>query len=139
MYILKNKSFGTLSEKHIYSDTQSIPGEVLYSDVLKLKGKPDYIIKKGDTYVPVEVKTGKTPTYPYKNHIMQLVAYCALVEGNYQKKVTHGVIKYPENEFQIEYTDARKRELADIINEMLDFIESGKEPQCNHPEHQISK
>jgi CRISPR-associated exonuclease Cas4 len=135
---LRKRSFGTLSQEHIYSDAGKMPGSVLFSDSFLLKGKPDYIVKKGNEYIPVEVKTGKTPTTPYKNHVMQLIAYCVLVEENYGQRPKIGVIKYPENEFTIEYTDERKIELKNILSEMREIKKSGREPICSHPEHQVS-
>jgi CRISPR-associated exonuclease Cas4 len=132
---LRQKSFGSLSGRSIYSDTKELPGMVLYSDTLKLKGKPDYILKKGNEYIPVEVKTGKTPLTPYPNHVAQLVAYCVLVEEKYNSHPKFGVIKYPEKEFQIEYTNEQKEKLKKVIKEMVDIKKSGQEPTCSHPEH----
>lgn len=137
VFYLKQKSFGAISGNNIYSDTKQMPGEVLYSDTLKLKGKPDYIIKKGNEYIPVEVKTGKTPSVPYKNHVAQLFAYCALINEQYSVRPKYGVIKYPEREFEIEYTEQGEKGVQATIQEMIGMKESGEEPQCRHPEHNI--
>ncbi len=131
----KRKSFGTLAGTSVYSDTKQLPGEVLYSETLQLKGKPDYIIKKGNEYIPVEIKTGKTPEMPYRNHVAQLFAYCALIEEKYAVRPKYGVIKYPEREFNLEYTPEGEKGIQHLIAEMKNLIESGVEPQCNHPEH----
>lgn len=132
---LRQRSFGSLSGKSIYSDTHQLPGQVLYSDIFRLKGKPDYILQKGSEYIPVEVKTGKTPHSPYPNHVAQLVAYCVLVEEEYNSRPKFGVINYPEREFQIEYTEDQKEKLRRLIGEMIEMKQSGKEPTCNHPDH----
>ncbi len=136
--LIRKKSFGSLAQNRVYSDTKQLPGEVLYADSLFLKGKPDYILKKGEEYIPVEVKTGKTPTTPYQNHIMQLMVYCALIEENYGQKPNIGIIKYPEKEFTIAYTEEMKLALQNVIDQMREIIETGKEPLCFHKEHQIS-
>ena len=54
----------------------------LYSKKYNIAGKPDFIIKKNNTYIPVEFKTGNN-NKPHKNHINQLIAYCHLIEENY--------------------------------------------------------
>lgn len=132
---LKRKSFETIGGKNIYSDTKTLPGEALYSETLQLKGKPDYIIKKGNDYIPVEVKTGRTPDIPYRNHVAQLFAYCALIEGKYSVRPKYGVIKYPEREFEIEYTPEGEKGLQQLISEMNEMRESEVEPRCKHSEH----
>lgn len=134
---LKQRSFGSVSKEHVYSDAGKMTGEVLFSDEFLLKGKPDYIIQSGDEFIPVEVKTGKTPQSSYKNHIMQLVAYCVLVEANYPSRPSHGIIKYPDNEFVIDFTDEKKNELRKIMEDMRVLQESGEEPTCSHPDHQL--
>lgn len=134
---LRKRSFGTISGNNIYSDTKQMPGKVLYSDALKLKGKPDYIIKKGNEYIPVEVKTGKTPDVPYKNHVAQLFAYCALVNEEFSVRPKYGVIKYPEREFEIEYTPQGEKGVELLVQEMTGMLNSGEEPKCRHPEHNI--
>lgn len=131
----KRKSFGVLSGDAVYTDTQKLSGEVLYSDTLQLKGKPDYIIKKGDEYIPVEVKTGKTPNIPYRNHVAQLFAYCALIEEKYNVRPKYGVIKYPEQEFEIEYTQEGEKGIRQLTSEIQAMKESGEEPECSHAEH----
>lgn len=133
--LLKRKTYGTLSEKAVYSDTQTIPGKIMYSDTLQLKGKPDYIIKKGNEYIPIEVKNGKTPTAPYRNHIAQLFAYCVLIEAEYAVRPRYGIIKYPEKEFEIEYTDTGEMGIKKIIEEIISMKNSDTEPRCTHTEH----
>ncbi|MBA3867698.1 MAG: Dna2/Cas4 domain-containing protein [Anaerolineae bacterium] len=68
--------------------------------------------------IPVEVKTGKIPRQPYQTHIMQLVTYCHLVEENYHVRRTYGIIRYPQQEFTIQYTDALEQELSRLVGEM---------------------
>jgi CRISPR-associated exonuclease Cas4 len=133
--LIKRKSFGTIAGNNIYTDTRQLPGDVLYSEGLHLKGKPDYIIQKGNQYIPVEVKTGRTPSVPYKNHVAQLFAYCALIQEEYGVRPQYGVIKYPEREFEIEYTKQGEEGLRKIIHDMQNMKQSETEPECNHPEH----
>mgnify|MGYP001560076946 CR=1 FL=1 len=129
------KGFGILKKDRIYADTENKPGEILFSKTLALSGKPDYLIRDGKTVIPVEVKSGRTPNEPYQNHEMQLMAYCFLVEENYGIRPPGGYIKYPHKEFKVAYTDEAKNAVKELVGEMLLLKHSGKEPKCNHPNH----
>lgn len=138
LLILINKKggqMGILMGDRIYSDTDGQPGEVLYSKTLKLVGKPDYLIKENGQIFPVEIKTGRTPNYPYQNHTMQLMAYCLLVEENYNVTPKGGYLKYPNKEFKIAYTQEAKRSLRLLVEEILKRKQTGQELFCDHPEH----
>ncbi|NLF74402.1 MAG: Dna2/Cas4 domain-containing protein, partial [Chloroflexi bacterium] len=80
----------------IYQDTLERNDETLYSTRYHLAGRPDHIVRQGRYNIPVEVKTGRTPDYPYPNQIMQLVAYCALVEDHYGVRPPHGILLFEE-------------------------------------------
>jgi CRISPR-associated exonuclease Cas4 len=131
----QNRKFGVLTGDKIYVDTDQKPGEILYSKTLNLAGKPDYLIKEGDHIFPVELKTGKTPRYPYQNHTMQLMAYCLLVEENFNVRPAGGYIKYPGKEFKIAYTEEAKKSLQSLVSEILEKKKTGEELLCDHFEH----
>lgn len=133
---IRQKRFGSLSEKRIYQDTQELPGEILEAKNLHLYGKPDYIIQNTDGMIPVEVKTGKTPQRePYLNHIMQVMAYCYLIEETYGKRPVGGIIKYPDKEYKLQYTDAAKESVEIAVKEILDAKRNGTEFTCKHENH----
>lgn len=132
---VKEKGFGILGGKRVYSDSDRKPGIVLYSSTINLVGKPDFIVKDGDNYIPVEVKTGRTPSEPYQNHVMQLMAYCLLVEENYDQAPIGGFLKYPEKEFKILYTPEAKEAVISLAQEITKLKISGEELYCHHPEH----
>lgn len=131
----RRRNLGTLAGTILYRDTEEQPGAILYAENIGIMGKPDYLIRGNGTIVPVEVKTGKTPERPYKNHLMQLIAYCILVEANYPVRPTGGFIRYPEHEFWIDYTTSRKQELLGTISDMRHVLRTGAVPSCHHPEH----
>jgi CRISPR-associated exonuclease Cas4 len=136
LFVTKDgQKFGILKSKVVYSDTEGQPGEVLFSKTLNLVGKPDYLIKENGLIFPVEIKTGKTPSSPYLNHTLQLMAYCLLVEENFGIKPVGGYLKYPEKEFKIAYTNEAKESVKLAVNEILRFKESGEELTCNHQQH----
>lgn len=134
-WYLQTKDLGILKNKYFYADSSKTPAPILFSKTLNLSGKPDYLIKQKGMIFPVEVKTGRTPKEPYDNHVMQLMAYCLLVEENYGQRPFGGFLKYPEKEFKIAYTDQAKENIKEVVGEMLLLKVSGKEPRCNHPTH----
>jgi len=52
----------------------------LFSNEHRLTGRPDYLVTGREGIVPVEVKSGAAPAAPYAAHVLQLAAYCLLVE-----------------------------------------------------------
>lgn len=130
-----SKSFGILSKKRIYEDTQKRPGETIFAKTIPLVGKPDYLVKEKGIILPVELKTGKTPTSPYLNHTMQLMAYCLLVDEQFGIRPPGGYIKYPDKEFKIAYTKEAEESVRSLVKEMLEKKRNGEELFCNHPQH----
>ena len=55
----------------------------LYDPVLRITGKPDYLVKVGDQVIPVEVKSRRAPRAPHDSHIYQLATYCLLVKHEF--------------------------------------------------------
>lgn len=90
----------------------------LYDARLGLTGKPDYLIRQGSAIIPVEVKTGRTPSEPRDAHIFQLAAYCLLVERTYGVRPDHGILHYPQRTFAVDYTAELEDRLLSILTEM---------------------
>ena len=104
----------------IYTDTHGW-GKMekpLYSPMLGLTGKPDYLIQQNGQIIPVEVKSGRAPDAPYDSHIYQLAAYCMLVEKIYGKRPPYGIIHYEKRDFAVDYTAEIESSLLDILAEM---------------------
>ena len=74
-----------------------------------LVGRPDYLVQTRDGgrsfVVPVEVKSRARPARPYESHILQLAAYCLLVEDNFDAAPPYGLLRYADATLQIPYTD----------------------------------
>jgi CRISPR-associated exonuclease Cas4 len=104
----------------VYSDTNNWQPleKALYHPRLKLSGKPDYLVRQGDTIIPVEVKSGKSPASPYDSHIYQLAAYCLLVENEFGVRPPYGILLYGKERFKVEYTEALEQDLLSILGEM---------------------
>jgi CRISPR-associated exonuclease Cas4 len=95
----------------IYRDTgawQEVE-EPLLSRRYGLVGRPDYLVQieeKGRKFtIPVEVKSRKRPPALYENHVLQLVAYCLLVEDIYKTTPPYGLLHYADATLKIPFTD----------------------------------
>jgi len=112
-----------------YSDTLEEGTPMLRSKKFHLHGRPDYIIKREDVFIPVEIKTGKIPKGPYFSHILQIAAYCVLVEDTYGVRPPNGILKYTDGpkhgEHKIDYTDELKVLLISKLQEMRYDIKMG--------------
>lgn len=104
-----------------------------FSEKYMLSGKPDYVIKKGNDFIPVEVKTGRVPRGPFFSHIIQVVAYCILIEENFGKVPPHGILEYADHiQHPIEYDEKGKEMVLEKLDEMRTMLSGEKEPYRNH-------
>ncbi len=114
------KAAGLPTGRIVYTDTRGW-GKLeapLYYAPLELTGKPDYLVEKDDHLIPVEVKSGRTPTAPYDSHLYQLAAYCLLVEKSYNIRPPYGIIHYQDRDFLVDYTSELESSLLDLLVEM---------------------
>lgn len=109
----------------IYTDTGAWHPNVesLYSTELRLVGKPDYLVQQNDgQIIPVEVKSSLAPPEPWESHVLQLAAYCLLVEETYGTRPSYGIIQYRDRAFAIDYTADLEDELLELLEEMRDTL-----------------
>lgn len=102
----------------------------LFDPVLNLAGRPDYLIRRQGDTIPVEVKSGISPGHPHDSHILQLAAYCRLVEAEWGKRPPCGVILYRQGSFEVAYS----RPMEDMLKATVRKIRaSGKQiPDRSH-------
>jgi CRISPR-associated exonuclease Cas4 len=123
---------GIKKGKIFYTDKIDNKEEVLVSKKYHVSGRPDSIITLEDKYIPIELKTGRVPKGPYFSHILQIAAYCALVEDKYKARPPYGIIKYgKDREFKIDFTPELNELLLEKVNEMQSAID-GKKLHRNH-------
>jgi CRISPR-associated exonuclease Cas4 len=96
--------------------------KALTSRRYNLTGRPDYLVKTAEGIVPIEAKSAKCPTNgrPYDSHVMQLIAYCLLVEDVLQEHVPYGIIRYRDCELSIDYTPELREDLIALLEEMTE-------------------
>ncbi len=108
----------------IYADTGAWNRceKPLFSRRYLLTGKPDYLVDDGRTRIPVEVKSTACPPSPYRSHVLQLAAYCLLVEEEVGQPPPYGIIKYRDQAYAIEYTAQLRAELLNVLAEMRQHL-----------------
>lgn len=89
-------------------------------------------MKKNNIYIPIEVKSGLNQ-HPHNNHILQLAAYCQLIEENYGNFVPYGLIVYSNSDFKIPFNPRLRFELELIIKKMRSVLKN-KNVVLNHEE-----
>jgi CRISPR-associated exonuclease Cas4 len=120
---LKNK-YNIPDGKITYQDL-NMPAKPFFSKRYKITGKPDYIIKKNNNFIPIEVKTG-TYSYAQENHILQLAAYCQLLEENYNRFVPYGILVYSDiSKFKIPFDPKTRFELESAIKNIRKVMKTG--------------
>lgn len=112
-------ALGLPEGKLVYEDADG-QGETLFSQAYPLVGKPDYVVQLADGRpVPIEIKLNvHNATTPYSNHQVQLAAYCLILEDYFVQPPTHGILRYADREFTIEYTPAMRRKVIRLLGQM---------------------
>lgn len=123
----------------IYTDTGAWRpnAEVLHAADVRLVGKPDYLVEQHDGWIiPVEVKSSLAPQQPWDDHILQLAAYCLLVEANYGVRPPYGILQYRDRAFAIDYTEDLEADLLYVLDEMRGVLSDG-EPERDHDDPRL--
>ncbi len=115
----------------VYVDSDREKPKLFVSKRYGLSGRPDAVLLEEDVHIPVEVKTGRTPRGPLFSHILQIAAYCLLMEEEYGKAPPYGVIRYGDGSHDIEYNDDLKRLVLQKMGEMRACMAKG-EAHRNH-------
>ena len=99
-----------------------------------LAGRPDYLIKENEMRIPVEVKTGRRPRAPFFSHVLQIGAYCLLSEETFQRKPTHGQIRYGfDNEpHDVKWDPDLRALVLEKLEDMNDILKGKTGAHRNH-------
>jgi CRISPR-associated exonuclease Cas4 len=55
------------------------------------------------------------PRDPYDSHVLQLGAYCLLVESHFGQRPDYGLLRYRNRTFKIPYTELLEMEVLSVI------------------------
>lgn len=116
----KREQTGLPQGRVIYADTGAWERcqKPLFSKRHLLTGRPDYLVEERGRLIPVEVKSALSPPAPYRSHLLQLAAYCLLVEEEYGRPPPYGIIKYRDQALAIDYSSLLRAELLDTLARM---------------------
>ncbi|HZR39168.1 MAG TPA: CRISPR-associated protein Cas4 [Ktedonobacteraceae bacterium] len=115
----RHRALGLPAGELVYEDADG-QGEPLYSSEYPLVGKPDYVVQLPDGRpVPIELKPSvQNATTPYSNHVVQIAAYCLILEDYFELPPTHGLLRYADREFTVDYTPTLRKKVIRLLTEM---------------------
>lgn len=116
----KRRQMGLPEGRLVYADPGlwGKPEKPFYDAGLGLTGKPDYVVQQKGILLPVEVKSAWAPPTPYDSHILQLGAYCLLIEKSSGKRPPYGILKYRNRTFAIDFTPTLRAEVLAVIQDI---------------------
>ena len=133
--VRQRRKTGLPEGRIVYADTdawQKLPAP-LCDPTLRLTGKPDYVVDIGSgTRVPVEVKSQPAPARPYDSHVMQLAAYCLLLERESGKRPPYGLLRYRDCTFQVDYTPDLEQNLLALLGSLREAERCPDGPERSH-------
>lgn len=122
-----------------YVDSQRMKPKLFVSERLGLSGRPDYVLLIGGEHIPVEIKTGRVPRGPLFSHVLQVAAYCVLMEEEFKTPPSHGILRYGQNEHLVDYDSALKDMVISKLAEMRRIMKThdahrnhSKPGKCSH-------
>jgi len=119
----EKKLFGIPDGKILYSDL-NVPAVPFFSKRSRLTGKPDYIVQKENHCVPVEVKSGGG-AHPNQSQVLQLAAYCQLLEDTSGVFVPEGILVYNNVPYTIAFDPKLRFELESVMKSMRTSLRNG--------------
>jgi len=125
----QQKSSGLPKGELLYSDNKVLQGlpELLHDSELELVGRPDYVIRDDAGFlIPVELKSASAPRQPYESHVIQLIAYCHLVQVHFGERPPYGIIQYKDRAFKVSYSRKNEQKLHDLISQFRDSSSNSK-------------
>jgi len=87
------------------------------SERYRLVGRPDAVRRQRDgTLVPVELKRRAAPAGgPYPSHVVQLTAYCLLVEEETGRAPRFGLLRYDDAEVRVPWGERERAHLTMLL------------------------
>lgn len=114
--------------------------EPLFSAHYGLTGKPDYVLRTRRGLVPVELKPLRQAAQPYESDILQLAAYCLLLEDVWQQTPPYALLRYRDKTFRIEWNATLRQTLLETLAEMreLDAFPAYEDGPMPEPQHDMT-
>ena len=117
-----NLSAGTTVQ---YSDDERT-ASLLTDPASGLRGRPDQIVIIDSEFIPVEQKTGKVPKIPHESHVLQVLAYAALVDTTTGKTPPYALLRYGQDALhQIPWDESNREKLFVAVKEIQRVMATG--------------
>jgi len=109
---------------------KGLPELYVKSETLGLKGRVDNVEIVDNNFIPVEIKTGKSPSEGvWKNHMVQIGAYMLLLSEHYGKEINYGFVDYKETErVKVVMNPFLKDEIFELRDSVNKMVESKEIP-----------
>src|SRR4051812_25902010 len=113
-------------------ETVALDNVTLFSERLKLVGRPDRIVRDGGHLIPEEWKSSKRVSHGQR---LQLATYFILIEEEYGERPPFGVVVLGDgSRVQVENTDALRSEVLAIAEKIRERRRAiGKEIPVRQP------
>ncbi len=122
--------------------TPKIESELrIESEALGLKGIIDQIEIYDNGFVPIELKTGKSPKQGiWPSHKIQLIAYALLIEDKFKTEVKEGFVHYLDTKEKrhISMNQFMRVEIRDLIKKVNELFDSTKIPDFEKNQNKCS-
>jgi CRISPR-associated exonuclease Cas4 len=110
----------------------SRPSPILRSARYGIVGKPDYLVEERGRIVPVELKPSRESVSPWLRDVVQLSAYCLLLEETEPRFAGYGYLRYAHRTFRVDFTGRVRRELLRTIAAMRADLTAQDVPPSHH-------
>jgi CRISPR/Cas system-associated exonuclease Cas4 (RecB family) len=120
----------------IATDAGYLPAETLKDAALRIRGRPDYLVRDRTTgtVYPVEVKPTRDAVELYESDALQLAAYMLLTEKRYGAQFAgYGVVRYRSSEFRVPLTPELRRRCAAVA----EAIRTARRATAIHRSHEV--
>lgn len=101
------------------------PERPLVSHRYGLVGRPDLLIRREGSLIPVEAKPRRRAAQPYRGDLLQLAAYCLLVEETQGHPPPYGLLRYAETTWRVPWDEASYEALIEALEAIDAAWESG--------------
>ncbi len=125
--LLKDRRLG----RFVSADDGHATPVTLRSERLRLSGRPDELRRHRDgSLVPVEFKSRERPAHgPADSHVVQVEAYCLLIEEETGAPPPFGVLRYRAGaEVRVPWNDAARTEVGRLIGEVREPYDGRASP-----------
>lgn len=120
----------------IATDAGYLPPETLRDPTLRIRGRPDYLVRDRatGTVYPIEVKPTRDAAELYESDALQLAAYMLLTEKRYGAEFAgYGVVRYRSSEFRVPLTAELRRRCAGAA----EAIRAARRATAIHRSHEL--